>query len=899
MVLLQEPHPSTPHSTDPYPYSTVVTNGASPISVTMKPEDAEPKMMSVRERIRALNKSTNDSSKPALGGPLATKRAVSPWQVKGAAVGSKSPSVSSNNADATANEQNEVQSSAEEQKQQAVHPIATSGPNQIPDDELEEVTGKTSIIAKSNSSNSSDARSDEVIADTELRIDSSNTLHQFMLDSSPREETGQLFDEPEEETEGDFDASAAVKYWRRSKGETDDEPVKNEEQVASRIEKSNTVSTCDETNQDWNSQREINSEEVKSNDEETPSDEAGGHLGKPEPEANPAGSVDAAAAAEESSEEAKASNSPCIASKPPSPPVILRTVHSYPDMDAIEQKNDTPGHEEAVDQTVANTTEDKPQRRESESDHSSIGSKEKPQKLQKEKPATTTRSFSQRAFEKRSSRRKAAQQNAQTPTSSRGEEKTNDVEATAEVESASVFSGSTTHSASTIQTTTLSSRATRLLREKRQGNVIKTDRLATSLAKNLLRAKLHAEPTSKNSLGSAAARQEEDDVKINAQSSTANNLTPMSDEFSSKFADNSYSASDQAIRIHQQRPAGVRMPSPAPLDRHYSNPNLNHPMSYEMHRQPSHVSHVSHYSNPIQFGPSPSFQNVEVGITTGPTVYQTHKHTVPHYINPVVGIPHVDPRNMPNRAASIPSDLLVQPKFSRYNSFDVQNPKPSTIQNVLTEDSESWCASRTQDEGTQDGTADGTLDETTQDGSTAGGTQYTPVESVGHESNGNESTGSYSANLSIESIPHLDSFPKGRSFDKGYTVFEHIQNACDALSPISCGPEIVSNPTVQSNDLIHVGSTFSEDVAIEVEYVARSTEPYLEEQGSTESDDDPEEPESVEPYNDSEEQRSKEPDDDPQEQQDTVGADTGSSESDSIYSLSTRDMDSNFSSGNV
>jgi hypothetical protein len=390
---------------------------------------------------------------------------------------------------------------------------------------------------------------------------------------------------------------------------------------------------------------------------------------------------------------------------------------------------------------------------------------------------------------------------------------------------------------------------------------------------------------------STAGREEEDDIKSEAQSSTAHNLTPMSDDLSSKFADNSYNATEHASNAHEQHPAGVRMPSPAALNRRYSNPNLNHPMSYEMHRQPSHVSHISHYSNPIQFGPSPSFQNVEVGIATGPTVYQGHKHNVPHYINPVNAIPHVDPRYMSNRAAApIPSDLLAQPKFSRYNSFDVQNPKPPTIQNVLTEDSASWCESRTQDEGTQDGTADGTLDETTQDGSAAGGTQYTPVESVGHESYGHESTGSYSAHRSIESIPRLDSFPKGRSFDQGCTVFEHIQNAFEALSPKSCSPEIVPNPTTQSSDLIHVGSTFSEDVAIEVEYVARSTEPDdVEEHGSRDPDDE-EEQESTELDNDRE-----------VEQEDTEDADTGSSESGSIYSLSTRDMDSrgSVSLGNV
>jgi hypothetical protein len=358
-------------------------------------------------------------------------------------------------------------------------------------------------------------------------------------------------------------------------------------------------------------------------------------------------------------------------------------------MDAIEQKNGTSGYEETSDRKVEDAG-DKSQRKESESDKSPTESTATPlvEKPQKEKPTTTTRSFSQRAFEKRSSRRKAAQQNAQIPTSPRAKDETNVVDATAEVESASVLSGSTSHSASTIPTTTLSSRATRLLREKRQGNVTKTDRLATSLAKNLLRAK-SPEPTetvSKITVEPTAGREEEDDLKSEAQSSTAYNLTPMSDDLSSKFADNSYNAT--ASNAHQQHPAGVRMPSPAALNRRYSNPNLNHPMSYEMHRQPSHVSHISHYSNPIQFGPSPSFQNVEIGIATGPTVYQGHKHNVPHYINPVNAIPHVGPRYMPNRAAApIPSYLLVQPKFSRYNSFDVQNPKPPTIQNVLTEDS--------------------------------------------------------------------------------------------------------------------------------------------------------------------------------------------------------------------
>jgi hypothetical protein len=196
------------------------------------------------------------------------------------------------------------------------------------------------------------------------------------------------------------------------------------------------------------------------------------------------------------------------------------------------------------------------------------------------------------------------------------------------------------------------------------------------------------------------------------------------------------------------------------------------------------------------------------------------------------------------------NDLSVQPKFSRFNSFDVQNPKPAPIQNVLTEDSASWSESRTQD-GTE------TVDDS------AGGTQssqVTPLESLG----GAESLGMDRENIypSTESIPQLDSFPKGRSFDKGCTVFDHIHNACDTLSPKSCNPEIVSNPT---NELIHGGSTFSntlsdEDVAIEVEYVERTDTEITEQQ-----------------------------------------FDTKTVESDSVFSMSTRDLNSedSYSYGNA
>lgn len=880
MVSLEK-LPSTPQQSDPYAkYSNaVVTNGVSPISVTMKPEDDNPKAMSVQERIRALNKSANDASKPTFRGP-AVKRSVSPWQAKATKPEAKVP-LKSTSVNAVANGNDDDQ-----QQVKPAEPTRSVAP-QIPDDEdvvddNEAANLQDNATQETTISNSGEAETDKVA--TEQQHAGSNTLKQFMLESAPRDVT-QLFDESEEETEGDFDASAAVKYWRRSKGEPEEECLVKNEQASDEtsdtkkddvqvqdpsFEKSNTLSTCDETNEDLPPQSELNNVEINSNPEHTVSLETDGHTDETEPPADEQEEMDSVSAgskgrAQEPHAEDQAPSPPGPATaKPPSPPVITRTVHSYPDMDAIEQTNDIAADNKETSEEQEDNVEEKPGR-----------GKPCEEKPEKEKP-TAARSFSQRAFEKRSSRRRAVHQNAQAPTSPRGKDRTNtkDTDTGAEVESASVLSGSTVHSASTIHTTTLSSRATRLLKEKRQGNVTKADGLATSLAKNLLRAKSPTASKPGITVESSCGR-DESDVKYEAQSSIASsqNLTPKIDDISSKFADNSNYTPEQVDSM-QQSPTVAQMSTPSGMgDQRYSNPNLNHPMAYQMQRQPSHISQ---YSNPIQFGPSPSFQNVEVGITTGPTLYQK-QHSVPHYINPAAGMPqfgsypnNADPRYTPNRAAPIPNDLLVQPKFSRYNSFDVQNPKPPPIQNMLTEDSASWCESRTQD--TQD---DGTLDE---DGSATFRTS-TPVESVGQDSHDQDSIGqdSNSAHPSIEreSMSRLDSFPKGRSFDKECTVFEHIQNACNALSPKSCSesckPEIISNPTIQSNDLIHVRNTFSntlseEDVAIEVEYVAGSTE-QEDIDGDIHEDD----------------------------------FDTYTSESGSIYSLSTRDMDSkgSFSVDNV
>jgi hypothetical protein len=885
MVSLQATHPTTPdyhHKTyNDYP-TGVVTNDASPISVTMKPEEEQPKAMSVQERIRALNKSTNDATKASARPVPGKQRAVSPWQVK-AAVRSKSPPVRSELDEVSSCGESQSQASVDQRSAEAVgQSNETSGLKPIPDEELEgaadgaAVDERTNAVPDTGSSNSGEASLGKV-EKLEGPQTSTNTLHQFMLDSA-RDES-QLFDESEDGTDGEFDASAAVKYWRRNKGEPDsgDQTEKNEEvtddsvldinldktdesQVAVQdFEKSSTLSTCDETNEDLPSQRELNSEEGKSDLDQGVSAETDEHVGEMHQAAEQVPDLQIG------NEEKAVPSRTQSEVKPPSPPVILRTVHSYPDMDAIEQSNESLVHVGVNPVEHENDAlEDKPQRRESESDQSETKEDEVKEKQEKDKPMNT-RSFSQRAFEKRSRRRAA--QNAQTPASPKSKEST--IEPAAEVESASVFSGSTTHSASTVHTTTLSSRATRLLREKRQGNVTKTDGLAKSLALNLLLGKSPTDTKLKNDMEPTPTRGKID-VKPEALPGATDNVGPIDEEGYSKVADNSNSAYDES-NITQHLLAAV--PPPTGMgDRRFSNPNMNHPVGYPMQRQASH----GQYTNPIQFGPSPSFQNVEVGITTGPTVYQM-QHTVPHYVHPVAGIPHGPYPNTDlrytsnNRVAQISSDLLVQPKFSRYNSFDVQNPKPPPIQNVLTEDSASWSESRTQDD-TTDGTVDGTQDDT-QD--SASGARCTPQESVGQESIGIESAGmdSNSVHPSIESISRLDSFPKGRSFDKGCTVFEHIQNACDALSPRSCNPEIVSNPTIQSNDLIHVGSTFSntlsdEDVAIEVEYVARSREE------RQEAD-----------IEDSEEDADFEDADHAEEQIDT------SSES-SIYSLSTRDMDS-------
>ena len=856
MVSLQQ-QPTTPYyQSGQYQYqSNGASYGASPISVTMEPEEGEPKTMSVQERIRALNKSTQEPSNSTSRVPVKQR---APWQVK-AAARTKSPpsSPEPNSIKAQKQGDTETQPSPLQQVEQT-RKNNTTGLMQIPDDELD--TNAYNHVAHNaenknvpeDSSNSVDTKSSEAEAQT-----NSNDLGQPILDSAPKDESN-MFEDSEDGTE-EFDASAAVKYWRKSKGEPEhqentattsevmevpghitDLEADDDHGSSQAIEESVSHSACDETFEDLSAHEGIKS--------------SSGHAKTGEHEVEmQSDTIEAAVSHVQPEQVEKEAPSPPqseVSSKPPSPPVIMRTIHSYPDLDAIEKKHETSGNEE-----------EKPQHVETEDSHSVEVTKDAAnEEPEKQKPATT-RSFSQRAFEKRSKRR-AAKQNDSTPVSPKSK---NDSETIAEVESASVFSGSTTHSAASVHTTTLSSRATRLLREKRQGNVPKTDGLAKSLAKNLLREKSNTDAEPKESPEPIAAIVE-NDVHSETQSSTTDNCV-LDTDVPPKVADNSIPLSGESDNLHdqqQQLPAGSATPLATNVDEghRYSNSTINYPpLDHPMQRQLSHIS--QQYSNPIPFGQSPSFQNVEVGITTGPTVNQMQKKAVPYHVSPVVGMPYGHPSADPryNRVAQVSNELLVQPKFSRYNSFDVQNPKPIPIQNVLTEDSASWCESRTMDD-TQDGdgTQDGTLD-------SLPSTRNTPVDSICQESMGHGSTGRDNSSIppSIESIPRLDSFPKGRSFDKGCTVFEHIQNVCEALSPKSCNPEIVSNPTIQSDDLIHAGSTFSnklsgEDVAIEVEYVSRSREQ----------------------EHDGEEDEVEEEEDDG----------THSMESGSIYSLSTRDMES-------
>ena len=773
MVLLNETHPNTPDSHSNH-YTHVAT-GSSPTSVTMKLEDAaRPKVMSVQERIRALNKSTNNETAKSFG--------WAPGKLR------------SNNLQA-ARTKSPVSSPVEQNKPTRLEEETCQA--QIRDDELSHPP--SGAVTECDSSNSGEVQLDNT-EQQEKEEPQQSDKGTLMLDSYLRDDS-QLLDEDESDDGAtDYGASAAVKYWRRTKGEpesggTNDIAIQKgiadvtEEQVpVEDFKENNTLSTCNESSDELYQHNTNPSQEIRC-------------------ESNPVASPEEVCLNQAQDDQIHTDTDGEIMAPPPpqsdfstsvsSPPDILRTVHSYPDMDAMEPKKETVHHEQdAVKQT------DKASDRQEERNPVPIDTT-----LEKEKP-TTTKSFSQRALEKRS-RRRAAQQNlVQTPVSPKSN--------TSEVESASVLSGSTTHSASTIHTTTLSSRATRLLREKRQGNVTKADGLAKSLAQNLLRGKTSSPTEHKSSCeAKSTSNGDEEHGKLKTKSSPTSNCVPEAHGESIKLADNCNNTSEANT---QKLPLPVNaIPPSGTSDRRHANTTMNLPVGYQMQRQPSHVS--PQYANSVQFGRSPSFQNVEVGIATGPTIYPTMPYGAPPSLNPVAGIPYApcpSPRYTPNRPAPIPNDLLVQPKFSRYNSFDVTNPKPAPIKNVLTEDSASWDDSQTQDE-TQDGTS-------TQDSFSFrnGAVDGQESCSTGHNSN--------SRPPSIESLPRLDSFPKGKSFDHGCAVLEQLQNACDHLSPKSCNStQIIPNSSM--NDLIHVQSTFSntEDVAIEVEYVTQSQEPEQEE----------------------------------------------------------------------
>ena len=877
MVSLHEGDPETP----PYrQYQTSVDDTQS--TATMANE--QPMAMSVQDRIRALNK---EAAKPARVAPPPMKlRATAPRKVKAAASapvrsGTLVENKRSTSADRTLVEpvaQPSPNTSMEMQEEIDVRDAEVRGQIDFCDAELHGGADNESHASLESRTN----EPGESLEEREPDAGKFNTLHQFMMDSTPG-------DGPQSEVSDgdgqDFDASAALRYWRKSKGAGDadedsgDEELDettgtrdgNEDTVHSQDSQSNNAeASCSENTDNDVSSGQKYEQEVKS-DLEITATETDEYLGEIEPLVQDIGDGFASLAVESDrgTDELGLQIDDSEESKPPCPPDILRTVHSYPDIDTTKkdecskqaepmselEQNDvhtsleSGGLEQAQNEGELPNQGPEPgangganeeqQRRSSESTDETVeNEKEKPDGDQsstieksRHQPRTAS-TFSKRAFEKRS-RMKAAQ-NAQSsqatgPKSPRVKDKArNDPytakgkESTTEVDNASVFSGSTTHSASTIHTTTLSSRATRLLRDKRKGNA-KPDRLAKALAQNILRRKTTADDAFDDSTA--------------LQVGVAGDTPP----------DNVDNSAGVSMKYYNRRTG----------ERQYSNnPNFMSPMDYQFQRQMSHVSHhsnISQHANPIQFGPSPSFQNVEVGITSGPTVYQIqHQQAIPQYISPAA--PYAVYPNHSRVYSPIMShpnnDLSVQPKFSRFNSFDVQNPKPAPIQNVLTEDSASWSESRTQD-GTE------TVDDS------AGGTQssqVTPLESLG----GAESLGMDRENIypSTESIPQLDSFPKGRSFDKGCTVFDHIHNACDTLSPKSCNPEIVSNPT---NELIHGGSTFSntlsdEDVAIEVEYVERTDTEITEQQ-----------------------------------------FDTKTVESDSVFSMSTRDLNSedSYSYGNA
>eukprot|EP00956_Cyclotella_meneghiniana_P009100 scaffold12474_cov77-Cyclotella_meneghiniana.AAC.4 len=706
MVLLNETHPNTPDSHSNH-YTHVAT-GSSPTSVTMKLEDAaRPKVMSVQERIRALNKSTNNETAKSFG--------WAPGKLR------------SNNLQA-ARTKSPVSSPVEQNKPTRLEEETCQA--QIRDDELSHPP--SGAVTECDSSNSGEVQLDNT-EQQEKEEPQQSDKSTLMLDSYLRDDS-QLLDEDESDDGAtDYGASAAVKYWRRTKGEpesggTNDIAIQKgvadvaEEQVpVEDFKENNTLSTCNESSDELYQHNTNPSQEITC-------------------ESNPVASPEEVCLNQAQDDQIHTDTDGEIMAPPPpqsdfstsvsSPPDILRTVHSYPDMDAMEPKKETSN--------------------------------------------------------------------------------------TSEVESASVLSGSTTHSASTIHTTTLSSRATRLLREKRQGNVTKADGLAKSLAQNLLRGKTSSPTEHKSSCeAKSTSNGDEEHGKLKTKSSPTSNCVPEAHGESIKLADNCNNTSEANT---QKLPLPVNaIPPSGTSDRRHANTTMNLPVGYQMQRQPSHVS--PQYANSVQFGRSPSFQNVEVGIATGPTIYPTMPYGAPPSLNPVAGIPYApcpSPRYTPNRPAPIPNDLLVQPKFSRYNSFDVTNPKPAPIKNVLTEDSASWDDSQTQDE-TQDGTS-------TQDSFSFrnGAVDGQESCSTGHNSN--------SRPPSIESLPRLDSFPKGKSFDHGCAVLEQLQNACDHLSPKSCNStQIIPNSSM--NDLIHVQSTFSntEDVAIEVEYVTQSQEPEQEE----------------------------------------------------------------------
>ncbi|KAL3805667.1 hypothetical protein HJC23_005911 [Cyclotella cryptica] len=875
MVSLQETHPvplQYHHSDRFAQYHTRDDVEASPPRGTMEREEPssteqEPKVVSVQERIRALNRTAgHEASKPSRQTPQTTKeRAAAPWQVKASSTPvarSKAPmnslSMHSESERYKSEEQSQVESFSQSRRISSI----TAAPNaevgshdSVGDRQIAAPFAKGGHVSTDYESLSSDFIADR--ADESAKVEESsqadrgysNTLHQFMIDSARGDDDHQI-EEFDDDIEGDFAASAAVRYWRRSKGTAgqEDESATNEDgddgddlHESTERQDSGVLncadSPCGGDSHDSSLCQKFDSQVVRSDTlhethtrtveymvESQPDVQSSSHSVNEVEEA-----VESLALGAESDPEEHTlitNDATSTTSSPAQPPVPKPlSPHSGPRM-AQEHSN--------IDDLEEITG--KAARESGEIDKSEIGgkherrgseyeNKEKQRRHSKPAPAS---SLSQRAFEKRS--RMRATQNVQTMIP-KTKETPKDVESTAEIDNASVFSGSTTHSSTTIHTTTLSSRATRLLRDKRKGNV-KTDGLAKALAQKILRGNTSENTTRKSSSEPGVTLHEEEDPKLDSQSCASGSIEQKSvnvaDDHSPGKSDNSEVQLGETINACRE--VGADSMPGVSWDNHYSHPTTAPLVDYHFQRQ---ISHVSQHSNTIQFGASHSFQNVEVGISSGPTVYQM-QHPIPHYTNPVpatpfAAFPNADPRLYGSRRALI-NDLLVQPKFSRYNSFDVQNPKPPSIQNVLTEDSASWSESRTQD--------------------SAGGTQNTPQESVGPESLDHESDSAHPS--SLESLAQLDSFPKGRSFDKGCTVFDHIQNACDALSPKSCNPEIVSNPTIQSNELVNVGSTFSntlsdEDVAIEVEYVEQTEEQTV---------------------------------------------DVNSIESDSIYSLSTRDMDS-------